>query len=581
MLSVPCTNFGCMEQWSGQMSFDELGEPLHQVTFVVVDLETTGGSPTKGSRITEIGAVKVRGGEVLGEFQTLINPLTPIPAFITGLTGITDEMVLGAPTIDAVLPSFLEFARGSVLVAHNAPFDIGFLKHFAAEQWPRFEVIDTVRLARQVLTQGESPNYKLSSLASLFRAESTPDHRALSDARATMDVLHGLIARVGGQGVHTLEELKLFNSRVSPAIRRKRHLAEHLPNAPGVYLFKDRADRVLYVGTSSDLRKRVRSYFTGAEKRTRIRQMVTIASRVDTITCSTTLEAGVRELRLISAQLPPYNSRGRRQGKLHWLKITNEPWPRLSIVRTLLDDGADYFGPFTSRSSADDHLSALHETFLIRRCNARLGKVASGSPCMLKELGRCLSPCDGSTSPASYAAEIDKVRATFHGSPDRVVESLDQRMSALGAEGRFEEAAVQRDRLIAFIRNSTRIQRLQALVSCEELVATQQDPSGAWVVHVIRHGRLAGAATIPARATVAVRRSIEDLRLSSESVSTDPRSALAASPEESELILNWLEQPGIRLVRVHGHWSSPANGAGRWSSKYDAFEESRRLVAAF
>ena len=580
-MSVPCTTFKGMQQWSGQMSFEELGQPLREVTFVVVDLETTGGSAAKGSRITEIGAVKVRGGEVLGEFQSLIDPLTPIPAFITGLTGITDEMVLGAPTIGAVLPSFLEFARGSVLVAHNAPFDIGFLKYFAAGQWPRFEVIDTVRLARQVLGRGESPNYKLSSLASLFRTDTTPDHRALSDARATVEVLHGLIERVGGQGVHTLEELKLFNSRVSPAIRRKRHLAEHLPHAPGVYLFKDRSDRILYVGTSSDLRKRVRSYFTGAEKRNRIKQMVTIASHVDTITCSTTLEAGVRELRLISAQVPPYNSRGRSQGKLHWLKITNEPWPRLSIVRTMLDDGADYFGPFTSRASADKCLSALHETYLIRRCNDRLGRVPRGTPCMLKGIGRCLSPCDGSTSPASYAAEIEKVRAALRGSPDLVIESLNQRMSDLGAEDRFEEAAIQRDRLIAFIRHATRIQRLQSLVSCAELVAAHQDPTGAWTVHVIRHGRLAGAATIPADANVDVNRSIEELCLSSESVSTDPSSALAASPEESELILKWLEQPGIRLVRTSGPWSCPATGAGRWASKYDALEESRRLVAAF
>lgn len=580
-MSVPCTTFKGMQQWSGQMSFEELGQPLREVTFVVVDLETTGGSAAKGSRITEIGAVKVRGGEVLGEFQSLIDPLTPIPAFITGLTGITDEMVLGAPTIDAVLPSFLEFARDSVLVAHNAPFDIGFLKYFAAGQWPRFEVIDTVRLARQVLGRGESPNYKLSSLASLFRTDTTPDHRALSDARATVEVLHGLIERVGGQGVHTLEELKLFNSRVSPAIRRKRHLAEHLPHAPGVYLFKDRSDRILYVGTSSDLRKRVRSYFTGAEKRNRIKQMVTIASHVDTITCSTTLEAGVRELRLISAQVPPYNSRGRSQGKLHWLKITNEPWPRLSIVRTMLDDGADYFGPFTSRASADKCLSALHETYLIRRCNDRLGRIPRGTPCMLKEIGRCLSPCDGSTSPASYAAEIEKVRAALRGSPDLVIESLNQRMSDLGAEDRFEEAAIQRDRLIAFIRHATRIQRLQSLVSCAELVAAHQDPTGAWTVHVIRHGRLAGAATIPADANVDVNRSIEELCLSSESVSTNPSSALAASPEESELILKWLEQPGIRLVRTSGPWSCPATGAGRWASKYDALEESRRLVAAF
>ena len=121
-------------RWESQRTFDQLGRPLRDVTFCVVDLETTGGSAAKGSMITEIGAVKVRGGEVLGEFQTLVNPHQAIPAFIAVLTGITDSMVAGSPPIEQVLPQFLEFAAGSVLVAHNAPFDVGFLKHFAAAQ---------------------------------------------------------------------------------------------------------------------------------------------------------------------------------------------------------------------------------------------------------------------------------------------------------------------------------------------------------------------------------------------------------------------------------------------------------------
>ena len=177
-----------------QASFDELGTPLHEVTFVVVDLETTGGSP-QSCEITEIGAVKVRGGEMLGEFQTLVNPGVPIPPFIAVLTGINNSMVAGAPRLGTALPAFLEFAGAeSVLVAHNAPFDIGFLKAACAatgHEWPGNRVLDTARLARQVVTRDEAPNCKLASLARLFRARTTPNHRALSDARATVDVLHG------------------------------------------------------------------------------------------------------------------------------------------------------------------------------------------------------------------------------------------------------------------------------------------------------------------------------------------------------------------------------------------------------
>ncbi len=198
-----------------QMSFDDLGTPLHEVTFVVVDLETTGGSPTT-SGITEIGAVKVRGGDVLGQFQTLVYPGESIPAFIAALTGITNAMVARAPRIDVVLPTFLEFARGSVLVAHNAPFDLGFLKASCESldiSWPGFDTVDTVRLARRVLTRDEAPNCKLATLAQILHARVSPTHRALDDALATLDVLHALFERLGSLRVTTLEELSDFSEQ--------------------------------------------------------------------------------------------------------------------------------------------------------------------------------------------------------------------------------------------------------------------------------------------------------------------------------------------------------------------------------
>ena len=350
--SVKPARTSARRRWEAQRSFDELGRPLRDLTFCVVDLETTGGSAGAGSMITEIGAVKVRGGEPLGEFQTLVNPHTQIPPFIAVLTGITNSMVSTAPPIESVLPSFLEFAAGSVLVAHNAPFDVGFLQWFTARQgipWPRFEVLDTAKIARRVITRDDAPNCKLSSLARVFHASTTPNHRALSDARATVDVLHGLMERLGGLGVHTIEELSTFSAKVSTAQRRKRYLAEGLPHAPGVYLFRDEQSRVLYVGTSRDLRTRVRSYFTASETRSRIGEMVAIAESVTGIECATPLEAEVRELRLIAEHKPKYNRRSRFPEKVHYLKLTREPWPRLSLVRRVADDDADYIGPSPAR----------------------------------------------------------------------------------------------------------------------------------------------------------------------------------------------------------------------------------------
>ena len=565
-----------------QASFDELGRPLRDVTFCVVDLETTGGSAAAGARITEIGAVKVRGGEVLGELQTLVDPTTPIPAFIAVLTGITDQMVAGSPRMDTVLPTFLDFARGCVLVAHNAPFDVGFLRHDAGRlghPWPVFEVIDTATLARRVVTRDEAPNCKLATLARVFRASTSPTHRALDDARATVDVLHGMIERLGNLGVHTLEELSHFSSRVSAAQRRKRHLAEPLPHAPGIYLFRGPRDEVLYVGTSQDLRTRVRRYFTAGETRSRMGEMVALAERVEAVVCATAVEAQVRELRLIAQHKPRYNRRSRHPERAQWVKLTVEPWPRLSIVRRVLDDGADYAGPFGSRQGAEQALAALHTAFGIRQCTGRLARNARRSACALAEMGRCMSPCDGTADASAYAGEVERVRSVLVADPEAVRAQLADTMHTLAAQQRYEEARSQRDRLAALVRGTARSQRLTGLTGCAELVAARRGDDGRWQVHVIRHGRLAAAGVMPAQ--VSAHDWVRELRAGAETVLPGPGPAPAATPGESELLLRWLESDGVRLVHVDGEWTCPVAGARRLLPLLETAVEAAGSVVGF
>lgn len=195
---------------------------LSDTTFAVIDLETSGGSPKSGAGITEIGVVKVRGGVVLGTFQSFVDPGHSLPPFITQLTGITDEMLLSAPFIDEVLPTLFEFlgsADKTVLVAHNSPFDLSFLKAAALVHnfpWPNYLTVDTARLARAVLDRDEVTNCKLGTLAEFFNADTSPNHRALDDARATVDVLHGIIERLAGHKVSTFEEMRNF-----PSLKRR------------------------------------------------------------------------------------------------------------------------------------------------------------------------------------------------------------------------------------------------------------------------------------------------------------------------------------------------------------------------
>jgi DNA polymerase III subunit epsilon len=183
---------------------------LRDADFTVVDVETTGWSPDEAG-ITEVGAVRVRRGEVIAEFTSLVNPGTPVPGPITELTGISDPMLALAPPVAAVLPGLLAFAEGSVLAAHNAPFDLGFLTAACAAaglRWPGFEVLDTLRLARHlVVTPDEVPDCKLRTLAAYFGTPVQPSHRALADARATAAVLGHLLQRLADREIHTLGEL--------------------------------------------------------------------------------------------------------------------------------------------------------------------------------------------------------------------------------------------------------------------------------------------------------------------------------------------------------------------------------------
>jgi len=547
---------------NAQLTFDELGTPLRETTFVVFDLETTGGSAERDA-VTEIGAVKVRGGEVLGEFATLVDPERGVPPEIVQLTVITNAMVYGAPTMRTVLPTFLEFAAGAVLVAHNSAFDIGFIR--AACQrlgypWRRPPVVCTVKLARRALSRQEAPSCKLSALATFFSATTVPVHRALDDAKATVEVLHGLLERVGSMGVASLEELLDFLPEVTPAQRGKRQLAMHLPNAPGVYLFRGPSEEVLYVGTASDLRRRVRQYFTASEGRARLREMVALAVRVDSVTCSHALEAEVRELRLLTAHKPAYNRRSKNAHGGWWVTLTDEAFPRFSVVRV---PRAGAIGPFRTQGTALTAIAALHDALPIRPCTVRIpARNANARPCALAELGRCKAPCAGRQQPEEYAPAVDNFRAMVAGQHTEPLRRLADSLGELSHQHRFELAGARRDRMVTLIRALDRGQRLAALAALPQLVAARPRTQGGWEFAVIRHGRLACAGI--AKAGVPPMPIVHALVAAAETVLPGTGPLYGAPQEEIALLHRWLDQDGTRLVLTTQPWTEPVGSAGRW-----------------
>jgi DNA polymerase III subunit epsilon len=545
---------------------DPLARSLRETPFVVVDLETTGGAP-ESCGITEIGAVRIQGGEELAEFATLVNPGQPIPPYITVLTGITEAMIYPAPPLSEVLPAFLEFAKGAVWVAHNAPYDVGFLKAACVAlgyPWPRPIVLDTAALARRALTNDEVPNRRLATLAAHFRTR-TPSHRALLDARATVDVLHALFARLGSLKIFTIGDAIEYAKAVTPVQRRKRHLAEGLPDAPGVYLFRAADDRPLYVGTSRSIATRVKSYFTAAEKRARISEMLAAAVRVEGIECAHSLEAEVRELRLIAAHKPPYNRRSKYPERTHWLKLTVEAYPRLSLVHQLGRDDTTYLGPFRTSRSAELAAAALYDALPMRQCTARLSARTPSPACVLAELARCPAPCQHRISVGDYdAGAVEPFRSAVSADPGPVVSGLLERIARYAADRRYEEAAVIRGRLGALLRATIRMQRLRSLTTITELVAARPADGGGWEIAVVRHGRLVAAGVSAPRTHP--RPVIDALVASAETVRPGPGPTPCASPEETERILAWLEREGTRLVHTSEGWALPATGASRFRS---------------
>jgi len=571
-----------------QLAFDLDEALLRDTTFVVVDLETTGGraraDDTGGGwdAITEIGAVKVRGGEIIGELATLIDPGRAIPPQIVQLTGITTAMVCDAPRIESVLPAFLEFCRGAVLVAHNAGFDIGFLRA-AAERaqlpWPGPPVLCTVKLARRVLTRDEAPSVRLSELARLFRATTTPTHRALDDARATVDVLHGLLERIGNQGVHTLAELRGYLPDVTTAQRRNRKLADALPNSPGVYLFRGPSEEVLYVGTAVDLRRRVRQYFTGADPRARMKEMASLAIRVDHVECAHELEAGVRELRLLAAHAPPYNRRSKAPHKWWWVVLTDEAFPRFSVVRAPRHDRA--VGPIRAHADAVDAALLLARFTGVRTCTTRLARAAEHGPqCPERELSPCPAP-RGITAGA-YAEFSGRAAENIAGVDDSALSTALKHIEELAVEGRYESAARLRDHAATVIDGLWRGQRLRALTALPELVAARPDGTGGWHLIVVRYGQLAAAGNAPRR--VPPMPVVEAISAAAQVILTSERPLGGAPVEEVALIVRWLAAPGVRIVRTESGIGSgagyclPITAAGRWA-EWAAAARSARAAA--
>ena len=519
-----------------QPSLDAVGTPASGGRWVVVDLETTGLGA--GAEITEIGAVCVQDGAIIDEFSSLVKPSRPIPPFITSLTGITPAMVANADPIASVLERFMDWSglrtkTGPVLVAHNASFDVGFLRRAARASslpWPRVRVVDTLALARLALPRPLVRNHKLGTIASYFGTATVPKHRALGDARATAEILLGFIDLLAGAGATDVEDLLVLTEQAPARRPSTPSFVADLPTSPGVYHFIDTAGDTLYVGSASSLRSRVGSYYTKAEKRPKVQRMVSLAAGVRPYPTASILEARIRELRDIRELAPPYNSASTRQGSQHWV-IAEADQPRV-VPSVTLDELPCALGPFGTRAHALRAAGAIERVLAEATANDR--------PELLLE--------------AVAASTL------------AVPHALTALMERLSSQGLFEPAAAARDDLSAYMTGVERA-TMRPILAAPRIVWGSRRDGGepGWILHVASHGRHLSSVVIPPHTDPSP---WIDVLTSTTPVETDGVAASCASWAETALLCAELGREGTRLVEWKGPlpWAQPTaspQGDGR------------------
>jgi DNA polymerase-3 subunit epsilon len=419
--------------------------PLESARFVVVDLETTGLRPGQ-SRICEIGAVRVDGLVSAGTFETLVDPGEPLPRLVASLTGIADADLAEAPGPAEAVRRFLAFAGDSVLVAHNARFDLAFLDREVERLTGRrvaAPVVDTVGLARRLLA-GRVSRASLASLSHFFGTSVRPCHRALPDAQATAEVLIALLGLAQERGAETIADLCRLAAPRRRRVYDKRSLAFGAPSRPGVYLFRGAGDQVLYVGRARELRARLRSYFRTDRQRPAVEAAIAASERIEWRVLGSELEAALEELRLLRELRPPANARGSRPDRYLYLKPKGESFSVTSEPTDL--------GPIRSRRRAE-----LAARALAGATPGELALLTAGGP-------------------------LPRLRAKLRD----LSESL-----------RYEDAARLRDRIGALehvIASLAELQRLRAAEICLLVPAVDEGWRRAFFV---AHGRVAAVRALP------------------------------------------------------------------------------------
>ncbi|HET7093292.1 MAG TPA: exonuclease domain-containing protein, partial [Thermomicrobiales bacterium] len=385
--------------------------------FIALDVETTGLRPTQ-QRIIEIAAIRFAGGVEVERFETLLDPGRALPKYIADLTGLSNDALAAAPPFERIVPSLLDFVGQSLLVGHNVDFDINFVNaelRRCGRPSLLNDRLDTLGLAVRLLPHVRKPSLHAVAQRLAIPTQRKQEHRAGPDAALAAGVALRLAEQALGAGFASLDELRSLGAmrqrRSKDAPRGRaildRSLLRRVPKAPGVYLMRDKYDRIIYVGKAKNLRDRVGSYFSQPLGYTRkMDGLLESLERVDVEVVGSELEALLLESQLIRRYQPRYNRALRSHEQYPFIRVdVGNPWPRITLAKNRRDDGARYFGPYRNASSARQTVDLLNRIVPLRTCSRSFKNARSyGSPCLELDLGRCLGPCVGKADREIYRA---------------------------------------------------------------------------------------------------------------------------------------------------------------------------------
>lgn len=547
--------------------------PLSELTYTVVDVETTGLTP-HGNGITEICCLRIADGRVVDRFSTLVNPGRPIPPFIQSMTGITDAMVRDAPPFRQVIPAFLKFLGESVLVAHNAPFDLSFINYGLYSSGHRHlhnPAVDTIRLAKRLLP--DLPRRSLDAVTQHLGIFIADRHRAYGDAIATAEVLLRLLPLARQRGIESDAQLMAFLGSgqtekrvqaVTPKSARASRAAKlavlaercrSLPDAPGVYVMRSSSGAVLYVGKAISLRKRLASYFNGSVSG-KVKRMIAQVETIEHRQAASELEALLEESRLIKHHQSPFNVRLRSYRDYPFIRVkvdgsgTNGAYPRLEITRKVSDDDALYFGPFRGQRSTELVVEILRKCFRLfdDRCPSH-GTI--GESCIYHQMRRCIAPCMGKGHQAAYAEAMAEVCRLLESSPEDLVGDLVRRRDDASERLDFETAAVYRDAIEALSHAVSHRRLLTPAIDGLNVLAVCPSLHPGWVeLFVFGDGRLVTRTRLNAGDGELDRREVEQLleAMAERRLASGGRPAVridAPSLDQVNIITAWLERHGL------------------------------------